>query len=97
MRGHCHLPSGGLQPQILMSLWWKWSSRVPVRAFFICELPKRGNRTEAEPSGAAMEEVVVHREACLAPTKQFLPCRDEYREGLQLSDSPSFALSFGKS
>ena len=44
-----------------------------------------------------MEEVVVEREACLAPAKQFLPCRDEYREGLQLSDSPSFALSFGNS
>lgn len=47
-----------------------------MRAIFICELLKGGNRTKAGQSGAAMEEVVVEREACLAPAEQFLPCRD---------------------
>lgn len=72
-----------------------------MRAIFICELLKGGNRTEVEQSGAAMEEVVVEREACLAPTEQFLPCRDAVSVagggGIQLSDTPSFALSFGNS
>ena len=34
-----------------------------------------------EQSGAAMEEVVVERGACLAPAEQFLPCRDAVSVG----------------